>query len=659
MWKWTDDRPDQPQRPEGQREEGQQGNTVRSGYWTRQRASGENAPRPFYGNPHTRQRGRGGGPPGSFDFSRLSAERSTSSAPQSRQSTPAEGEEQPLGAVGGEPLNQSLHPLQPESSDDRQKLPFSADCNDRVQDLLDSRGGPTSQSAGGLRDTTTKSEYRPAEKMTRDPRGDWIPRQDDRPIVRPKDNKPDWSRLEEARVRPFATRLPPMGEKVDPNTSHGRFLTGLLEKMEERERRSQQGSLTDTDSVRSYRLSYSEKPKRLTKLGFPFREDDESPASGGLDEVERLRKELRDARTTINRLQEDGYTSSASSYAKRDERPRYRRERAPEVKNLKVPKFNGKDFAGFRLAFMKCAKLLRWDEEQAQTQLICTCEGTSRNVLMSLPEDTSVIDMLHALELRYGINLSYATVDNKLVDIRRKPGESLHSLYDRVVELARRADYSPMERAYKMRHAFFQALRTDMELQHYVGRHDKADPPSIDVTLAYALQYEMTHGRRDLSSSSSAKHVSTTDCSFADTDDSEAVHRLQFTSLKQAKDPLIKQLGMQQNELVELMKKQAKLLEQHLDQPRQADRSKTGRYSSATGQPSVSQRTNKDYKSTNNKKFVKKGRFDKRKPGFKPKSKVNQIEEQDEEEEQTEWEDATAEGGTSDCSTPEPEEDHE
>ena len=229
-------------------------------------------------------------------------------------------------------------------------------------------------------------------------------------------------------------------------------------------------------------------------------------------------KELRDARTTINRLQEDGYTSSASSYTKRDERPRYRRERAPEVKNLQSPGNSMvKTFAGFRLAFMKCAKLLRWDEEQAQTQLICTCEGTSRNVLMSLPEDTSVIDMLHALELRYGINLSYATVDNKLVDIRRKPGESLHSLYDRVVELARRADYSPMERAYKMRHAFFQALRTDMELQHYVGRHDKADPPSIDVTLAYALQYEMTHGRRDLSSSSSAKHVSTTDCSFADT----------------------------------------------------------------------------------------------------------------------------------------------
>ena len=83
---------------------------------------------------------------------------------------------------------------------------------------------------------------------------------------------------------------------------------------------------------------------------------------------------------------------------------------------------------------------------------------------MSLPDDTSVIDMLHALELRYGINLSYATVDNKLVDIRRKPGETLHSLYDRVMDLARRADYTNTEPAYKTRHAFFQALRTDIDL---------------------------------------------------------------------------------------------------------------------------------------------------------------------------------------------------
>ena len=171
------------------------------------------------------------------------------------------------GAVGGEPLNQSLYLTQPESSDDRTKLPFSSDCNDRVQDLLDSRGGPTSQCPGRVQGATTKSDHKPAEKMMRDPRGDWIPRQEDRPEVRPKENKPDWSRLEEARVRPFDTRLPPLGEKVDPNTSHGRFLTGLLEKMEERERRSQQENLTDTESVRSYRLSYSEKPKRLTKLG--------------------------------------------------------------------------------------------------------------------------------------------------------------------------------------------------------------------------------------------------------------------------------------------------------------------------------------------------------------------------------------------------------
>ena len=419
---------------------------------------------------------------------------------------------------------------------------------------------------------------------------------------------------------------------------------------------SQQGYVTDTESVRSFRMSYSEKPKRLTKLGFPFREDDETPRSQSSEEMRRLRHELREARTAINRL-EDGYMTSASSNSRYDDRPRYRKDRGPEVKNLKVPKFNGKDFAGFKLAFMKCAKLLRWDEEQAQTQLICTCEGTSRNVLMSLPDNTSVIDMLHALELRYGINLSYATVDNKLVDIRSKPGESLHSLYDRVVELARRADYSPMERTYKMRHAFFQALRTNMDLQHYVGRNDKADPPSIDVTLAYALQYEMTFGRKDVSETSSARQVTTTDCSLGETDDSELVNRLQFTSLKATKDPVIRQLGMQQNELVELMKKQARLLEQHLDQP-SFDRKNNARPAAAR-RTSNDQRGNDHKKSSSDKKFPRKGKFQKKKPGFKPRSKVHHVGDEDEEEEEDTWEDEQADGATSDCSTPTGEDDQE
>ena len=591
-------------------------------------------------------------------MNRLSADRQVQ--PSSRQSTPNQTDDSHLGAVGGAPLNQSLYPQQPESSDDRNQLPFSSANNDRVRNLLDSRGGPASQSQGALRDTTTNQPNVPAERMTRDPRGDWVPRKEDAPSGSWRsNNKPDWTQLETDRQRPFATRLPSLGENVDPTTSHGRFLTGLLGKMEDREKRAQQGSVTDTESVRSYRLSYNEKPRRVTKLGFPYREDDESADSHVSDEVRRLRRELRDAKTTINRMQQDGYATSASDYDRYNDRPRFRRDRGPEIKNLKVPKFNGKDFAGFKLAFMKCAKLLRWDEEQAQTQLICTCEGTSRNVLMSLPDDTSVIDMLHALELRYGINLSYATVDNKLVDIRRKPGETLHSLYDRVMELARRADYTNTERAYKTRHAFFQALRTDIDLQHYVGRHDKADPPSIDVTLAYALQYEMTHGRKDYNSSS-AKQVTTTECSVNETDDSEAVNRLQFTSLKQTKDPVIRQLGMQQNELVELMKKQAKLLEEHLDQPRHADKPKTGRFGGANRTTNGNQRSNTYQKSSNGKKFHKKGRFDKKKPGFKPRSKVNRVEDEDEDqEEDEEWDDARAEEATSDCSTPDAEEDQE
>jgi hypothetical protein len=299
---------------------------------------------------------------------------------------------------------------------------------------------------------------------------------------------------------------------------------------------------------------------------------------------------------------------------------------------LKVPKFNGKDFATFKFAFLKCAKLLQMDEDTAQTQLICACEGPARSMLMTLPEPTTMVSMLHTLELRYGVNMSYAAVDNKLVDIRRKPGESLHDLYDRVTSLARRADYSAQERKYKERHAFFQALRTDSDLQHYVGRHDTADPPSIDVTLSLAMQYEMSYGRKDKGDSSSAKQVTTSPCDDTDAS-SEAVNRLQFTSLKAAKDPFIRQLGMQQNEMVELMKKQYQLFQTHLGggvtAPRKTHSSKPSSTSSngSKSAPSTS-RSSPAGKPASTWKNKKPGG----KPFFRPKAKVNQVEDEHPEE---------------------------
>ena len=116
-----------------------------------------------------------------------------------------------------------------------------------------------------------------------------------------------------------------------------------------------------------------------------------------------------------------------------------------------------------------------------------------------------------ALEMRYGINMSFANVNNKLMDKRRKPGKTLHFLYGRVMTTARRADYSQMERAYKGRKSFFTALRSDTDLQRYFGRRDKGFRPDIELTLSLALQYEMNYGTKigAESSSANARQVST------------------------------------------------------------------------------------------------------------------------------------------------------
>ena len=422
--------------------------------------------------------------------------------------------------------------------------------NDRLRQLLDDRP-PPQFSSGAI-----------PRRPHRDQQYDFPQRSRSNPVR----HTPDWDAALQQQ-RPFSNRLPERGEEVNPHTSHGRYMANLYKRIEDRERSlsSNRGHHhSDTDSVRSFNLNYAERPTQRPRVTAPALDDDTTQL------IADLRRQLDRQARRIDQLEGGADDRWALQPRGRD---RYRdddddwqpRRRHVDMKNLKIPKFNGKDFAGFKVAFVRCAKLLQWDEEQSQTQLLCVCEGAARNVIMTLPEGTSVVDMLHALELRYGINMSFANVDNKLVDIRRKPGESLHSLYDRVMALARRADYTPEERASKARFAFFQALRTDPQLQHYVGRKDIAHPPSIDLTLALALQYEMDYGRQDAGSTATSCNATSVRESDAPSEVSDVtdVNKLSYTSLKTIKDPTLRQLGKQQNEIIEIFKNQTKILQDH------------------------------------------------------------------------------------------------
>ena len=259
----------------------------------------------------------------------------------------------------------------------------------------------------------------------------------------------------------------------------------------------------------------------------------------------------------------DFYPSQMDGYWYNQAVPPYRPP-FEQRKHIKLPKFTGKNFHAFKSAFIRCAKLLKYDEEEAQTQLICCCNDSAQNYLSKLPVNTPVVQMLSALEFRYGANQSIPDVQNQLMEIRRKPHEDLFSLYDRIMSTVRKADLPEWKRGQLAREHFFLALRTNRKQQHFVARNDHVQPPNIDVTLALALQWEMDNGRDTASSGASIQQTGdTTETEGSeDTEISEQINKLTFHKTKHIKDPDLRKFGQQQNQILELIKKQQQLLHQ-------------------------------------------------------------------------------------------------
>ena len=102
---------------------------------------------------------------------------------------------------------------------------------------------------------------------------------------------------------------------------------------------------------------------------------------------------------------------------------------------------------------------MNFSDEEAQTQLICCLEGSAWGSVVNMQRGSLVHDMLHVLDSWYGYNLWVADVCNRLMEIRTKPKEDIHLLYDRVINTVRRDDKPSPERVQKARDTFFQALQ--------------------------------------------------------------------------------------------------------------------------------------------------------------------------------------------------------
>ena len=516
----------------------------------------------------------------------------------------------------------------------------------------------------------TFSRDGPPEILTKDKRGDVYPKA--AAGITPA------SRTRSRRKRGDDGPLPSEAESVPPHTAHGQYLQRLLKRYEDRERdrmtqrrapsvTSQVDTQVSCSDVASCRFSYTSRPRKSgLKLGAPPPYDDGQPDQEREElenELQRARQEIQELRYQLNACPptpnrdgpDDDNQFAFGNAGNRPFQNRYdngRSQRREDYRHIKLPKFKGKsdEYPAFKQAFIRCAQLMKFTDEEAQTQLICCLEGSARGSVVNMQRGSTVHDMLHVLDSRYGYNLSVADVCNKLTEIRRKPKEDLHSLYDRVMNTVRRADMPSPERAQKARDTFFQALQPNRRLQHYVGRNDKQNPPNIDLTLALAIQHELEYGRDPSPPSTRVRQVNDTD-QPDDTGDATQVNQLTFTSLAGAKDPVVKKLGKQTNELVELVKKQHELFTKHLttNGDKFSKKPSTSNKQSSSGNQSTSK--NNSSSTSGNKKPWLKNKGNKNYQKGNKRSKVNEVDDQPEEGECEEEEESGADEQQSDTAS--------
>ena len=518
----------------------------------------------------------------------------------------------------------------------------------------------------------------PPEFLTKDKRGDVYPKA--AAGITPA------SRSRSRRKRGDDGPLPSEAESVPPHTAHGQYLQRLLKRYEDRERErmvqrpapsvtSQGDTQVACSDVASCRFSYTSRPRKSgSKLGAPPPYDDGNNVDPEKEELEnelqRARNEIQELRYQLNacpptpdrdRQRDDPPPfgdDNQFAFGNAGNRPfqnRYdngRYQRREDYRHIKLPKFKGKsdEYPAFKQAFIRCAQLMKFTDEEAQTQLICCLEGSARGSVVNMQRGSTVHDMLHVLDSRYGYNLSVADVCNRLTEIRRKPKEDLHSLYDRVMNTVRRADMSSPERAQKARDTFFQALQPNRRLQHYVGRNDRQNPPNIDLTLALAIQHELEYGRDPSPPSTRVRQVNDAE-QPDDSGEATQVNQLSFTSLAGTKDPVVKKLGKQTNELVELVKKQNELFTKHLttSNDKFAKKSSTSNKQSSSNYQSGS-KSNSSSTSGNKKPWLKNKGNKNYQKGNK-RSKVNEVDDQPEEGECEEEQESGAEEQQSDTAS--------
>ena len=152
------------------------------------------------------------------------------------------------------------------------------------------------------------------------------------------------------------------------------------------------------------------------------------------------------------------------------------RNRCNYTGRMRVPTFDGKNWAAFKSVFESVAKHYRWSDAVKALQLKCCIQGEARAALGVVESiDWSYDQLIEHMELRHGRHKSKTEVMNEMDKLYRKPGQSLEQWRDEVISVANTGTLTDAQWKQMTHYSFLRGLSTYGQMQSWVGEHDKVE----------------------------------------------------------------------------------------------------------------------------------------------------------------------------------------
>ena len=161
--------------------------------------------------------------------------------------------------------------------------------------------------------------------------------------------------------------------------------------------------------------------------------------------------------------------------------------------SLRMPLFDGGDWAGFISQFEACDAYYGWDEKTRAIRLYTSIIGDARKSLGSVPAGAwSFARLKKHMEVRFGKNKVFAQIQAELFSRQRRPDQTLYAFYDEIIAAANTANIPDDQRTQLIYTAFVYGLRSNKHMHRWVSRRDKEG--TIESALELAEAYEDEYG---------------------------------------------------------------------------------------------------------------------------------------------------------------------